>query len=174
MAILDILIAPDRRLQTRCSPLEAVDDGVRAVLADMLETMYGAPGIGLAAPQVGVLKRLAVLDLAGPGGPPEPLKLVNPEIIWVSDRRATAEEGCLSLPGVSVAVERPEAVRVAFLDENGGEREIEAEGLRARCLQHEIDHLDGVLVVDRLSSVKRSAALRRLRKMKRRGHDPGK
>ncbi len=171
MARLEILIAPDRRLRTRCAPLGRVDAAVQRILDDMLETMYAAPGIGLAAPQVGVLKRLAVLDCAREGEEPEPLKLVDPEIVWRSDELVIGNEGCLSLPEIYVDVERPEAVRVAYLDETGAAREIEADGLRARCLQHEIDHLNGVLHVDYLSAIKRSTILRRLEKSKRRNRD---
>ncbi len=171
MARLDILIAPDRRLRTGCAPLGEVDDATRRLLDDMLETMYAAPGIGLAAPQVGVLKRLVVLDCARDEQDPDPLKLVDPEIVWRSDELVTGNEGCLSLPEIYVDVERPESVRVAYLDENGTAQEIEAEGLRARCLQHEIDHLNGVLHVDYLSAIKRGVILRRLEKSKRRKKD---
>ena len=171
MAKLDILIAPDRRLRTRCARLGAVDDAARRVLDDMLETMYAAPGIGLAAPQVGVLKRLVVMDCARNEEAPAPLKLVDPEIVWRSEALVTDNEGCLSLPEVYVDVERPDAVRVTYLDEHGTPQEVEAEGLRARCLQHEIDHLNGVLHVDYLSAVKRGVILRRLEKSKRRKQD---
>ncbi len=171
MAKLDILIAPDRRLRTRCAPLAEVDEGARRLLDDMLETMYAAPGIGLAAPQVGVLKRLVVMDCARDDEPPAPLKLVNPEIVWRSEASEVGNEGCLSLPEIFVDVERAEAVRVAFLDEAGGACELEARGLAARCLQHEIDHLNGVLHVDYLSSVRRGLILRRLEKSKRRQRD---
>ena len=171
MAKRDILIAPDRRLRTRCAPLGAVDDTARRLLDDMLETMYAAPGIGLAAPQIGVLKRLVVLDCARGEEEPEPLKLVDPEIVWRSEALVIGNEGCLSLPEVFVDIERPEAVRVAYLDEHGAPQEIEADGLRARCLQHEIDHLNGVLHVDYLSAVKRGVILRRLEKSKRRKKD---
>ena len=171
MAKLDILIAPDRRLRTRCAPVGKVDDAARRLLDDMLETMYDAPGIGLAAPQVGVLKRLVVIDCARDEEESAPLKLVDPEVIWRSEELVIGNEGCLSLPEVYVDVERPEAVRVAYLDENGEPRELEAEGLRARCLQHEIDHLNGVLHVDYLSAIKRGVILRRLDKSKRRKKD---
>ncbi len=171
MARLDILIAPDRRLRTRCAPLGAVDDATRRLLDDMLETMYAAPGIGLAAPQIGVTKRLVVMDCARDEEEPAPLKLVDPEITWRSEGLIIGNEGCLSLPEVYVDIERPEAVRVAYLDENGAPREIEADGLQARCLQHELDHLNGVLHVDYLSAVKRGVILRRLEKSKRRKKD---
>ena len=171
MAKLDILIAPDRRLRTRCALLGEVDDATRRLLDDMLETMYAAPGVGLAAPQVGVLKRLVVVDCARDEEEPDPLKLVDPEIVWRSDEIVTGNEGCLSLPEIYVDVDRPEAVRIAYLDENGAAQEIEAEGLRARCLQHEIDHLNGVLHVDYLSAIKRGMILRRLDKSKRRKKD---
>ena len=171
MAKLDILIAPDRRLRTRCAPLGKVDDAARRLLDDMMETMYAAPGIGLAAPQVGVVKRLVVVDCARDEEEPDPLKLIDPEIVWRSDELVIGNEGCLSLPEIYVDVERPEAVRIAYLNENGAAQEIEAEGLRARCLQHEIDHLNGVLHVDYLSAVKRGVILRRLDKSKRRKKD---
>ncbi len=171
MAKLDILIAPDRRLRTKCTPLGEVDDATRRLLDDMLETMYAAPGVGLAAPQVGVLKRLVVMDCARDEEEPDPLKLVDPEIVWRSDEIVTGNEGCLSLPEIYVDVDRPEAARVAYLDENGTAQEIEVDGLRARCLQHEIDHLNGVLHVDYLSAIKRGVILRRLDKSKRRKKD---
>jgi peptide deformylase len=167
MALLPILTAPDPRLKKKAQPVEKVDDGIRQLMADMLETMYAAPGIGLAAPQVGVGQRVLVLDVAREGEPPNPLKIVNPEIVWASDDDAAYEEGCLSVPEHYAEVVRPRAVKVRYLDEAGAQREIEAEGLLATCLQHEIDHLDGVLFIDHLSALKRNMILRKLLKEKK-------
>jgi len=166
MAVLDILEMPDPRLTARSAPVEAIDDGLLRLLDAMLETMYAAPGIGLAAPQVGVLKRAFVADL-GEEGERRPLFVINPEIVWRSESSSVAEEGCLSLPKQFGEVRRADAVRVRHLDRAGETREIEAEGLLARCLQHEIDHLDGILFVDHLSALKRTLILRRLAKAKR-------
>ena len=166
MALLSIIKAPDPRLKAVAAPVTAFDDDLRRLLDDMLETMYAAPGIGLAAPQVGVPKRAAVIDLGEPEAR-RPLFLINPEIRWRSDELVTAEEGCLSLPDQFAEVVRPAAVEVAYADRGGEPREIRAEGLLARCLQHEIDHLDGVLFVDHLSALKRGMILRRLVKARR-------
>lgn len=166
MALLEILRAPHPLLKTKAKPVEAIDGALRQLAADMFETMYKAPGIGLAAPQIGVLQRLVVVDVAE-GDERRPLVLVNPEIDWSSDEVATAEEGCLSLPNQFAEVTRPEAVRVSYLDQHGELRELAAEGLLARCVQHEIDHLDGVLFVDHLSALRRNMILRRLAKTKR-------
>lgn len=164
MAILPILVAPDPRLKTRAKPVETIDDDLRRLIDDMLETMYDAPGIGLAAPQVGVLKRLLVLDVAGKDDPPAPMAFVNPEIVWESEEMNVYEEGCLSIPSHYAEVERPARVKVRFLDRDGNRQEIEADGLLATCLQHEIDHLDGKLFIDYLSSLKRNMILRKLKK----------
>jgi len=166
MALLSIVIAPDRRLKTVCKPVETVDDGLRATLRDMLETMYRAPGIGLAAPQVGLDRRAIVVDITRKGESRRPMCLVNPSIVWKSDDVATMDEGCLSLPDVFVDVDRPERVRIDYLDQHGEPRQVEADGLLSRCLQHEIDHLDGVLHVDYLSRIKRELLLRKLAKKK--------
>ena len=167
MARLPILTAPDPRLKAKAKPVERVDDGVRQLMDDMLETMYVAPGIGLAAPQVGVSKRVIVLDLAKENEPRAPLKLANPEIVWVSDEDAVFEEGCLSVPEHYAEVARPAAVRIRYLDYENETREMEASGLLATCLQHEIDHLDGVLFIDRLTALKRNIILRKLLKAKK-------
>ncbi|MFO0986225.1 MAG: peptide deformylase [Alphaproteobacteria bacterium] len=169
MALLPILTAPDARLKKKAKPVGKVDDGVRTLMADMLETMYAAPGIGLAAPQVGVGLRLIVLDVAREGEQKAPMKLANPEIVWASDDDNVYEEGCLSVPEHYAEVVRPRAVKVRYLDEAGAEREVEAEGLLATCLQHEIDHLDGILFLDHLSALKRNMILRKLLKEKKRG-----
>jgi peptide deformylase len=166
MAVLDILEIPDRRLTVRSAPVERIDADLLRLLDDMLETMYAAPGIGLAAPQVGVQKRAFVADLGG-GGEPAPIYLINPEITWRSETTNVAEEGCLSLPKQFGDVSRFDQVRVRYLDREGAAREIAAEGLLARCLQHEIDHLDGILFVDHLSTLKRAMILRRLAKARR-------
>lgn len=167
MALLKILTAPDPALKKIAHRVAAVDDTVRRLMDDMLETMYAAPGIGLAAPQVGVSRRVVVLDIAPEDAPRTPLKLVNPEIVWASDDDAVGEEGCLSVPTHYADVPRPAAVRVRYLDEAGVTREIAAEGLLARALQHEMDHLDGVLFIDHLSALKRNIILRKLLKQKK-------
>ena len=165
--LLPILIAPDPVLKTRARPVAEPDASVvRDLLPRMLATMYRAPGIGLAAPQVGVGLRVTVIDLM-PGEKPSPIVLVNPEVIIASEELATREEGCLSLPGQYADVTRPARVKVRYLDEAGARQEIEADGLLAACLQHEIDHLDGILFVDHLSSLKRNMILRRLAKEQR-------
>ncbi len=166
MTQLDILEAPDRRLTTVCAPVERIDGRLLGLLDAMLETMYAAPGIGLAAPQVGVLKRAFVFDL-GEDGKQAPRFVINPELVWRSESITVAEEGCLSLPKQFGEVARADQVRVRHLDRQGQSQEIAAEGLLARCLQHEIDHLNGILFVDHLSALKRTMILRRLAKAKR-------
>ncbi|MEX2643815.1 MAG: peptide deformylase [Acetobacterales bacterium] len=168
MTVRDIIIAPDPRLKVRSAPVTEIDDSLRGLTEDMLETMYAAPGIGLAAPQIGIHRRIVVIDAAkDEQAPREPLRLINPHVLWNSDERAVAEEGCLSVPGHYADVERPKAVRVKYLDIEGAGREIEAEGLLARCLLHEIDHLDGILFLDHLSALKRNMILRKMRKGRR-------
>ncbi|MBK8159483.1 MAG: peptide deformylase [Rhodospirillaceae bacterium] len=169
MAQLPILVAPDPRLAKKSLPVAEVDAEIRQLMDDMLETMYVAPGIGLAAPQVGVLKRVIVLDLAGDDEAPAPLKMANPEIVWVSDDDAEYNEGCLSVPEHYADVVRPASCVVKYLDENNVQREITAEGLLSTCVQHEIDHLDGVLFIDHLTSLKRNIILRKLVKAKKAG-----
>ena len=166
VTVLPIVIAPDPRLKVNCRPVETVDDDVRAVLDAMLETMYDAPGIGLAAPQVADERRLIVIDVAREGEDPQPLKIVNPEIAWASTETCVMNEGCLSIPDIYYDVKRPERVRVQYLDETGAEREVQADGLLARCLQHEIDHLNGVLFIDHLSRIKRNMTLAKMKKRK--------
>jgi peptide deformylase len=167
MAQLPIITAPDPRLKIKARPVRAVDDKIRRLMDDMLDTMYGAIGIGLAAPQVGQSSRVIVLDVARDGEKPQPLQLANPEILWRSSELATGNEGCLSLPEHYAEVTRPEKIRLRYLDYQNEIREIEASGLLAMCLQHEIDHLDGVLFVDHISSLKRGMILRKLAKAKR-------
>ncbi len=167
MALLQIITAPDPRLKKKAAPVAAVDDDVRRLMDDMLATMYDAPGIGLAAPQVGVSKRVLVIDISNDEDGPQPLLMANPEIVWVSDEDAIYEEGCLSVPEYFGEVERPAAVRVRYLDRENEIRELEADGLLATCVQHEIDHLDGILFVDHLSALKRNMILRKLLKEKK-------
>jgi peptide deformylase len=169
MAQLPIITAPDPRLKIKARPVPAVDDKVRQLMDDMLDTMYGAIGIGLAAPQVGQSSRVIVLDVARDGEKPQPLQLANPEILWRSPELTTGNEGCLSLPEHYAEVTRPAKIRLRYLDYQNEIREIEASGLLAMCLQHEIDHLDGVLFVDHISSLKRGMILRKLAKAKRIG-----
>jgi len=171
MALLPILTAPDPALKRISEPVKQVDASIRKLMDDMLETMYHAPGIGLAAPQVGVLKRVIVLDLAREGEEPQPLRIANPEVVWVSDDDATYNEGCLSVPEHYADVVRPSACRVKYLDQDNKQQEIAAEGLLATCLQHEIDHLDGVLFIDHLTSLKRNMILRKLLKAKKAAAD---
>jgi peptide deformylase len=167
MALLPIITAPDPRLKVKARPVAAVDDKVRRLMDDMLETMYSAIGIGLAAPQVGVPSRVLVVDVAREGEKPQPLKLANPEILWRSEETMASNEGCLSLPEHYADVTRPAKVRLRYLDHQNEIRELEAKGLLATCLQHEIDHLEGVLFVDHISPIKRSIILRKLAKAKR-------
>jgi peptide deformylase len=165
---LPILVVPHPALRQRARAVTPGDaEEVRALLPRLLATMYRAPGIGLAAPQVGVGLRVAVIDLQQPDHRREPVALINPEVIERSTELATREEGCLSLPGQYAEVTRPAAVRVRYQDEDGARREITADGLLAACVQHEIDHLDGVLFVDHLSALKRNMILRRLAKEQR-------
>jgi peptide deformylase len=167
MAQLPIITAPDPRLKIKARPVALVDAKVRRLMDDMLETMYGAIGIGLAAPQVGQARRVIVLDVAREGENPQPLRLANPEILWRSPELATFSEGCLSLPEHYADVTRPAEIRLRYLDYENEIREMHATGLLATCLQHEIEHLDGVLFVDHISLVKRSMILRKLAKAKR-------
>ncbi len=167
MAILPILIAPHPVLKKTAEPVAAVDARVARLMDDMLETMYDAKGIGLAAPQVGVLDRVIVVDVHEKGEEPRPLRMANPEVVWASDELAACEEGCLSIPDQYSDVTRPKAVRVRYLDREGAVRELEAEGLLATCIQHEIDHLNGVLFVDHLSMLKRNMILRKVQKQQK-------
>ncbi|MBI4183579.1 MAG: peptide deformylase [Proteobacteria bacterium] len=167
MAVREILVAPDKRLKTVCEPIAEVDAEVRRLMDDLIETMHAAPGIGLAAPQIGVLKRVLVIDVHGEDEAPQPIAMANPEVAWASDEMATREEGCLSLPEHYAEVTRPARVRVAYVDRQGARRELEAEGLKAACVQHEIDHLDGILFIDRITPLKRNIILRKLGKAQR-------
>jgi peptide deformylase len=168
MALREILTVADHAptLKQVSTPVEGgVTEEVRRLMDDMLETMYAAPGIGLAAIQVGVPKRVIVMDLSRGEEERQPRFFVNPEIVWRSDEIAVAEEGCLSVPEIYDEVERPARVRLRYLDYEGAEKEEEAEGLFAVCIQHEIDHLEGVLFVDHLSRLKRERAIKRVRKV---------
>lgn len=168
MTLRPILIHPDPRLKKVCAPVPAITDDVRALAADMLETMYEAPGVGLAAPQVGVLSRILVMDcVKDPEAPPRPMVLVNPEITWSSEAVNVHEEGCLSIPDQYAEVERPAEVRVRWLGLDGGTQEETFEGLWATCVQHEIDHLNGKLFIDYLKPLKRQMITRKMEKLKR-------
>ena len=167
MAVLPIIIAPDPRLAKKAKPVAKVDDSIRRLMDNMLETMYQAPGIGLAAPQVGELKRVIVVDCAKAEERPQPYKMANPEILWQSEELLVNNEGCLSLPEHYADVARPAEVKVRYLDEQNEIRELHAKGLLATCIQHEIDHLEGTLFVDHISALKRNIILRKLRKTKR-------
>ena len=169
MAILPLVIAPDERLLVKSQPVKKIDDRIRTLLDDMLETMYANDGLGLAAIQVGVAKRMIVIDVARREGRKEPIKLINPEIVTSAEDHAVYTEGCLSFPDQFSQVERPRSVTVRYLDEHGAAKEIKASGLLAVCLQHEIDHTNGIVFVDHISSLKRDMILRRLRKAKRLG-----
>jgi peptide deformylase len=165
MALRDILIIPDKRLRLKSEPVKAVDKSLRALIDDMFDTMYAAPGIGLAAIQIGAPQRVVIMDLAKKDEPKAPQVFINPEVIWASDEKATYEEGCLSIPEYYEEVERPKSVKVKFLDENLKPREIEAEGLLATCLQHEIDHINGVLFIDHISKLKRDMVMKKFKKV---------
>ena len=167
MAIRPIIIAPDPRLKVACAAVARVDEDVRSLMDDLVETMRAANGLGLAAPQVGVARRVIVVDPAKGDAESEPLRMASPEILWASDQPFTYEEGCLSLPDHFAEVTRPERIRVRFLDAGNGVRELDAEGVLAVCIQHEMDHLDGVLFVDHISGLKRNIILRKLAKTKR-------
>ena len=169
MSILPIITAPDPRLKLKARPVAAVDDSIRRLMDDMLETMYLAPGIGLAAPQVGVTKRVLVLDVSGEGEKPAPFKIANPEILWRSEELATYSEGCLSLPEHYADVTRPAEIKLRYLDYQNEVRELHAKGLLATVIQHEMDHLEGTLFVDHISALKRNIILRKLAKAKRQG-----
>jgi len=172
MAIRRIIEVPDPLLRQKSTPVEAVDDELRVLIADMFETMYAAPGIGLAAIQVGVPKRVLVIDLQEPaeeGGEPvrDPRVFINPEIIQASDHEVPYTEGCLSVPDQFADVDRPDRVRARWLDEKGEQHEEEITGLLATCLQHEMDHLEGILFIDHLSRLKREMILKKLAKQRK-------
>ncbi|WP_372603486.1 peptide deformylase [Actibacterium sp.] len=168
MTIRPILIHPDPRLKTVASPVGDITDELRQLGRDMLETMYDAPGIGLAAPQIGVLSRVLVMDcIKEEGAAPRPMILFNPEITWSSEDVSTYEEGCLSIPDQYAEVDRPAEVEVRWIDENGAPREEHFKGLWATCVQHEIDHLNGKLFIDYLKPMRRQMITRKMQKLKR-------
>ena len=167
MTTRKILIEPDPILRKKCSPLEKVDDQTRKLMKDMLETMYKAPGIGLAAIQIGILKRIVVIDISKDEEKKSPLFLVNPEIIFRSKNTSVYEEGCLSLPGQFAEISRPDKCKIKFLDYSGEEKILETEGLLATCIQHEMDHLEGILFIDYLSKLKKSMIIKKLSKSKK-------
>ena len=167
MTVMPVIHAPDPRLQVVSEAVGCIDDGVCRLMDDLLETMYAEKGLGLSAIQVGVPRRIVVVDVAQRDGTHEPLKLVNPVITASSQERVEFDEGCLSFPELYAMVERPASVDISFLDENGAARELHADSLLARCLQHEIDHLDGILFVDHLSALRRRLILRKMIKWKK-------
>ena len=167
MTIKRILTEPDPFLRQKSKVVEKVDDDIRQLMDDMLETMYNAQGIGLAAIQVGVPKRIIVIDLSKEKEKKNPLYFVNPEIFWNSKEDATYEEGCLSVPGQFAEIDRPDKCHVKYLDYDGNKKELKAEGLLATCIQHEIDHLEGILFIDYLSKLKRSIITKKLSKQKK-------
>jgi peptide deformylase len=166
MAIRPILTVPDPKLKLVSKTVERVDDALRALMDDMLETMYAAPGIGLAAIQVGEPVRVIVMDLAREGEEPAPRHFVNPEILWASEETAPYEEGCLSVPEIFDEVERPARVKIRYLNYKGEEIVEDCEGLYAVCVQHEMDHLNGVMFIDHLSRLKRDRAVAKVKKAK--------
>jgi peptide deformylase len=165
MALREILVIPDKQLRLVSKKVEAVDDTIRKLVEDMFETMYDAPGIGLAAIQIGEPLRVVTMDLAKKDDEKEPRVFINPEIVWSSDEKGVHEEGCLSIPEYYEEVERPAQVKVKYLDLDGTEREEEADGLFATCIQHEIDHLNGVLFIDHLSKLKRDRVVKKFTKI---------
>jgi len=168
MTVREILILPDKRLRQVSDPVKKIDASLRKLVADMFETMYDAPGIGLAAIQIGTSKRVVTMDLAKKEEAKTPQVFINPEVTWSSTERATYEEGCLSIPEVYSDVERPAQVKVKYLDLEGELLEVEANGLLATCLQHEIDHLNGILFIDHLSKLKRDRIVKKFSKAAKR------
>jgi peptide deformylase len=168
MAILPIIVLPDKRLRLVSEPVARIDAEVKQLVADMFETMYEAPGVGLAAIQVGVPKRIVTVDATRGEEEKQPIALINPEIVWSSEEKIAHEEGCLSIPEFLDEVERAERVRVRFLDLDGKEHELEADGLLARVVQHEVDHINGVLFIDHLSKLKRDRVTKKFAKAARR------
>jgi peptide deformylase len=165
MTLRSIITIPDPVLREVCAPIETVDDDVRALADDMLDTMYDAPGIGLAASQIGILKRIFVLDVAkDEEAPKEPMVFINPKIVWSSEDLSVYQEGCLSIPEYFEDVERPAEVTVQFMNREGAEQEVKADGLLATCIQHELDHLNGKLFIDYLSKLKRDRVVKKFSK----------
>jgi peptide deformylase len=168
MALRDILILPDKRLRLVSEPVQAIDKEVKALVEDMFETMYDAPGIGLAAIQIGVPRRVVTIDISKKDEEKAPQVFINPELVWSSDDKVPHEEGCLSIPEFYEEVDRPAQVRVKYLGLDGKEHEVEADGILATCLQHEIDHLNGILFIDHISKLKRDRILKKFTKAAKR------
>jgi peptide deformylase len=164
MALREIIKLPDKRLRLKSEPVKRIDAGIRKLVDDLFETMYDAPGIGLAAIQIGVAKRVVTMDLSKKEDDHKPQVFINPEVIWKSDEKSKYEEGCLSIPEYYEEVERPAQVKVKYLDIDGNEQQIEASGLMATCLQHEIDHTNGVLFIDYISKLKRDRIVKKFAK----------
>ena len=162
-----ILTEPDPILRKKCEPLEKVDEETKKLMDDMLETMYAAPGIGLAAIQVGILKRLVVIDISKEEEKKKPIFLINPQIIHQSKKTSVYEEGCLSLPGQFAEIERPAECTIKYIDYDGKEKELKSDGLLATCIQHEVDHLNGILFIDYLSKLKKDMIIKKLVKQKK-------
>jgi peptide deformylase len=173
MALRDILILPDKRLRFVSKPVVEIGDEIRTLVADMFDTMYEAPGIGLAAIQVGVPSRVVVMNLSKREAEAEPRVFINPEITWSSDEKSLYEEGCLSIPEIHEDVERPARVKIKYLDLDGKPREADAEGLFATCIQHEVDHLNGVLFIDHISKLKRERIIKKFAKAAKRMEQEG-
>ena len=167
MPLKNIVIEPDPILRKISQPIETVNNETKKLLDDMLETMYAAPGIGLAAVQVGILKRIIVIDISKEKEKKNPFFLINPEIIFKSEKTSSYEEGCLSLPGHFAEIERPSECRVTYIDYNGKKRELKANGILSTCIQHEVDHLNGVLFIDYLSKLKKDMIIKKLIKFKK-------
>ena len=167
MAQRKIIIEPDTILRKKSDPLEKVDNELRKLMDDMLETMYAAPGIGLAAVQIGILKRMVVIDISKEKEKKNPIFLINPEIVYKSKKTSIYEEGCLSLPGYFAEIERPAECQIEYLDYNGKKKEMKVDGLLATCIQHEVDHLNGVLFIDYLSKLKKDMIVKKLIKHKK-------
>ena len=162
-----ILIEPDPFLRKKCEPVETVDDHLRKLMNEMLETMYDAPGIGLAAIQIGILKKIIVIDISKDKDEKKPLFLVNPEIVFTSKKTSVYEEGCLSLPGQFAEIERPAECHIKYIDFDGKANELKAQGLLSTCIQHEVDHLNGILFIDYLSKLKKTMIIKKLLKQKK-------
>jgi peptide deformylase len=173
MALRDILILPDKRLRSVSKPVVEISDEIRTLVADMFDTMYEAPGIGLAAIQVGVPSRVVVMNLSKREAEAEPRVFINPEITWSSDEKSLYEEGCLSIPDIHEDVERPARVKIRYLDLDGKPQEADADGLFATCIQHEVDHLNGVLFIDHISKLKRERIIKKFAKAAKRMEQEG-
>jgi peptide deformylase len=173
MALRDIIILPDKRLRSVSKPVVAIGDDIRTLVADMFETMYEAPGIGLAAIQVGIPSRVIVMNLSKREAEAEPRVFINPEITWSSEEKSLYEEGCLSIPDVHEDVERPARVKIRYLDLEGKPHEEDAEGLFATCIQHEVDHLNGVLFINHISKLKRERIIKKFTKAAKRAEKEG-